>query len=139
MKSLKTIIDSADIPEPSELKSETGEAVLFDETSDETQVDHKNAELVKELIRKAREDVHKLEIENENLKKLADHRIQYSWGIYGFVFFFVTFSLAIVVLSGLKVLQINDNVLDVLLGTNMIQVVGVLYIVAKWLYPNNKK
>lgn len=133
MKSLKESINSSKSPQPSDLENITDEDSIFYEPIDERYKDHKNTELLIQF----REKANKLKIENENLKKLANHRITYSWWIFGFVVLFVLLSFMIIILSGLDVLKLNDNVLDVLLGTNMAQVVGVLYIVAKWLYPNN--
>lgn len=79
----------------------------------------------------------KLVIENTNLKKLSDHRLHYSWAIFVFVVLYTLSFIAIFVLVGIKFLCINDSVMKIFLGTNTIQIVGILYIVAKWLYPAN--
>jgi len=124
------------LPTPDELKDSTKEGEVYSETPQESQVDHKGNEALKLVQDKARESTNKLKIENVNLEQLAKHRIAYSWWIFGFVVTFLILVLTILILSGFKVIELNDNVLNTLLTTNMVQVVGVLYIVAKWLYPN---
>ena len=66
---------------------------------------------------------------------MSKHRIKYSWYIFYFVICFVLLTLLILVCVGKNQLQLSDDVLITLFATNMVQVVGVLYIVAKWLYP----
>lgn len=130
-------------PIPNDLKETTNEEEVYSETVEEAQSDHKGKEALDAIKSKATEALQeyklkneKLEIENQNLQKLATHRINFSWAIFGFVIAFVLFALSIVVLSGLSEestwkLTINDNVLDIILATNTAQVIGVLYIVAK--------
>jgi hypothetical protein len=95
------------------------------------------SEKAKEQVNKLKIANEKLKIDNDNLKKLAEHRIKYSWAIFIFVICFVSVSLGIVILSGLNILCLSDTILGALQGTNMVQVIGVLYIVTKWLYPAN--
>ena len=130
-------IQNIQLEEPSRLNTSSEEENIYTETAQESQLDHKNAEALKLLQDKAREENHKLTIENGNLEKLAKHRITYSWWIFGFVVIFLTMVLLIVTLNGFQIMKLNDNVIDTLLATNMVQVVGILYIVAKWLYPQN--
>jgi hypothetical protein len=138
-------------PIPTDLKDTTNEEEVYSETEEEAQSDHKDKEALDAIKAKATESLQeyklknkKLEIENQNLQTLAKHRINFSWAIFAFVIAFVLFALSIVVLSGISEestfkLNINDNVLDIILATNTVQVVGVLYIVAKWLYPASKE
>lgn len=136
MKSIKEII-GIKTPEPKDLQQTTQEEEIFNSypNLEKEYKEQKEAELLTQMKEKA----NKLKIENDNLKKLADHRIRYSWAILIFVVLFVIASITTVILTGNKILTINDNVLDILLATNTVQVVGVLYIVAKWLYPTNNK
>ena len=131
-------IGSVNLPEPSELKTSTDEEGVYNETPAESQTDHKSIEAFKLLQDKAREENNKLKIDNENLKKLADHRIDYSKWIFKLVASFIGAVFSIVVLDGFGVIEVEKDTLDILLKTNTVQVVGVLFIVAKWLYPNNK-
>ena len=131
-----TKINDINLPNPDELKDTTEEGKVYSETPQESQIDHKGNEALKLVQDKARESTNKLKIENGNLEKIAKHRITYSWWIFGFVVTFLILVLTILLLSGFKIIELNDNVLNTLLATNMVQVVGVLYIVAKWLYPN---
>ena len=129
-------ISDIKLPKPNELQKITKEHDIYNETPQESQSDHKNNEALKLVQDKAREDTNTLKIENANLEKLAKHRISYSWWIFAFVFTFLILVLSILLLSGFKIIVLSDNVLNTLLATNMVQIVGVLYIVAKWLYPN---
>lgn len=132
-------ISKVQLPTPSELKDKTDEEEIYVETPDEIQDEHKNANVLKEVQEKAREAVNTLKIENQNLQKLADHRIRYSWAILAFVVVFCLLVLRVVFLVGSEEMKLSDTVLNMLLGTTMVQVIGVLYIVAKWLYPQNGK
>ena len=128
-------IEEIKLPAPSSLNQFSDEEQIYTEAPSESQNDHKSVEALKLVQEKAREENNKLKIDNQNLKDLATHRIKYSKWILGFVILFVSTVLIILILSGYKILIFNDNVIDVLLATNTVQVVGVLYIVAKWLYP----
>lgn len=123
------------LPPPEELKNSTDEEKIYNETSEEAQGDHKKNQEIRLLQEKARVENNTLKIKNSNLENLAGHRIAYSWGLFGFVVLFMVSTLAVLLLSGKDNLTLSDTVLTVLLGTNMTQVIGVLYIVTKWLYP----
>lgn len=62
------------------------------------------------------------------------------WGIIcsgSFVLLFVASILRIVVFAGLGVLQLSDSVLVALISSTTANVVGILYIAFKWLFPAN--
>lgn len=129
-------IKSIKLPNIKDIERAKKEEKTFIEEPQESQEEHKNEEALKILQEKAKAELSKLTIENDNLKNLSQHRITYSWWIFGFVVLFVLIVLGIIVSNGLSWIVLNDNVLNILLATNTVQVVGVLYIIAKWLYPN---
>lgn len=131
-------IEGVKLPNPEELKDSTEEEKVYDETPQESQTDHKGNEALKLLQDKARQENNKLKIENDNLQNLANHRIEYSKWIFKLVTFVIIIVFTIVILDGFDIINLDKETLDILLKTNTVQVVGVLFIVAKWLYPNNK-
>lgn len=157
------ILDAIDdVTIPSDLSENSLEEIIYDETNEEIQHDHKNQETFNIYQHKAKEEISRLknenttlEIENDNLSKLANHRRYFSWAILVFVFIVVFITLYIVAQSGSpyvitfhtdenKSVQLlithyilSDKVLMTLLGTNLVQVVGILLIVVNWLYPSN--
>ena len=135
MSSIENIKD-VELPIPKDLGDSTDEETVYGETLEESQSDHKSREEFRLLQEKAREAINKLRIENENLKNLADHRIQYSKWIFWLVAVVISTVFTILILGGLEVVKIDKETLTALLRTNTMQVVGVLFIVAKWLYPH---
>jgi hypothetical protein len=131
-------IKDLNLPSPEQLKNSTEEEKVYTETPQESQIDHKGNEALKLLQDKARQENNKLKIENENLKNLADHRIEYSKWIFKLVSAVIAVVFIILLLDGFEIINLDKETLDILLKTNAVQVVGVLFIVAKWLYPNNK-
>lgn len=129
-------IKSVSLDKPSDLKDTTDEEEVYKESPEESQTDHKSIEALKLVQNKAREENNKLKIENGNLKKLAEHRIAYSWAIFIFVVIVVLIVLGIFIFSGLGKLTLSTDNLDTLLQTNTVQAIGILYIIAKWLYPH---
>lgn len=123
---------------PTDLKDTTEEIKLYELSANAVNIDDTDS-IDNTLVLKLQEKAKKLKIKNDNLIKLADHRIQFSWAIFVFVLLFSFFSLMILVCKGNGKLDISDEVIIVLLGTTVINVVGVLYIVTKWLYPQNVK
>ena len=131
-------IDDDDINNPTE------EEDIFNNEEVNTLVANNNyiqyeKEQYKQLLKKQIEEIKELQINNDNIEKLANHRIKYSWFIFWFVCIFFIYSLTIVLLNGFKIITISDTVLGILLGTNTADVIGVLFIVAKWLYPQEIK
>lgn len=126
-------IDSISIPSPEELNINNEEETIFADYIDDIPYEKTQEKFL------LKEKAKSLKIENDNLKKLNSHRINYSNYILCFVVVFVGLTIVIITLSGNKTLSINDNVLITLLSTNMFQVVGILYIVTKWLYPKTDK
>jgi len=157
----KDLFDSLDRLELPQLTDDTSEESTYIEPPIEAQHDHKDKEalvLVKETAReqlnKFKKKNEKLEIENSNLKKLAEHREAYSWAILLFVVVTVIITFYIVVQASTPVLfpildngkyykllitnyVISDNVIMTLLSTTLVQVIGILLLVVKWLYPSN--
>lgn len=123
---------------PTDLKDTTEEIKLYELSANAVNIDDTDS-IDNTLVLKLQEKAKKLKIKNDNLIKLADHRIQFSWAIFVFVLLFSFFSLMILVCKGNGKLDISDEVIIVLLGTTVLNVVGVLYIVTKWLYPQNVK
>lgn len=93
--------------------------------------------------------IRKLEIENDDLAKLGPHRRKSSWFILGVVFVFVLIAFSILFMSSFQIqsttedkavlfrtlIKLDNEVIMTLLATNTVQVVGLLYVVAKWLFP----
>jgi len=153
-----SIIASAKLPK--DLSDSTEEESVYSETAEEVQQDHKGKEAFDALKETATQQVQELKhnnatllIQNENLKKLSEHRRFYSWAVLAFVAIVFFFTLTIVILSGNSIILnlpnkeflilprilLSEEVLLMLLGTNMVQVVGILWLVVKWLYPSNGK
>ena len=131
-------IKEIELPSPSSLSQSSNEEQIYSETPAESQHDHKSIEALKLVQEKAREENNKLKIENQNLQNLASHRIVYSWWIFAFVVLVVIIILGIFIASGLGTLTISSDNLDTLLQSNTVQVIGILYIIAKWLYPQKQ-
>lgn len=145
----KVSLDSLDAVQIPELKEESREEELFEATEAKSHKEHKLLEAHETTLSIARAKIRKLEIENDDLAMLGPHRRKYSWWILGFVISFVLITFSILLMSSLQIeaatnekplsfrtLIILDNlVIMTLLATNTVQVVGLLYVVAKWLFP----
>lgn len=65
-------------------------------------------------------------------------RKRYLLSVFVFVQLFVFCVMAILVLCATSVLTLGERVQMVLLGTTTIDLVGLLYIAFKWLFPNRQ-
>lgn len=135
-------IENVDIPE---LEDESPEEELFTANEEDIHGDHTKAQ----MIDRSKQIIRTLKLQNDNLIMLSNLRKNYSWAIFCLSAFFLIVSMTIVILSAIticngqpsecfSILDLSDDVLLMILGTNVTQVIGILFIVAKWLYPNNK-
>ena len=112
-----TKIESVNLPKPNELKDSTEEEQVYNETPEESQIDHKSLEALTLVQDKAREENNKLKIINENLTNLANHRIDYSKWIFKLVAGVIVAVFGIVILDGFGVIEVETATLDILLKT----------------------
>jgi hypothetical protein len=119
---------------PTDLKNESEEEQLFEDKPGSDYEEQKKALAYRESSEKSQQVIQKLKIENTDLALLGPYRRKYSWWIFIFAVSFVLLAMALLLLSGFQVITISDQVLITLLATNTVQVVGLLYIVAKWLF-----
>ena len=145
----KLTIESIDRVQLPPMDESSLEEALFEAPEASTHEDHKLLEANKHTLEVAKQKIRKLEIENDDLAMLGPHRRTYSWWILAFVLAFVVITFVILVLSSLQIehvsktdvaqfytlLSLDNKVLMTLLATNTVQVVGLLYVVAKWLFP----
>lgn len=143
-------LDDIQIPDLDETSREEG---LFETTEAKSHIEHKEREATETVLNLAKEKIRKLEIENDDLAMLGPHRRKYSWWILAFVFLFVIATFSIVLMSSFQVeavaanqklffrtvINLDNAVLMTLLATNTVQVVGLLYVVAKWLFPRKSE
>jgi hypothetical protein len=123
---------------PTDLDESSKEEGIFVDDPGEDYDAQKKALAYKESSEKSKQEIQRLKIENADLEMLGPHRRKYSWWIFGFVAFFVLLAFITLFFTGLNIINLSENVLITLLTTNMFQVVGLLYIVAKWLFtPKN--
>ncbi|HTJ13499.1 MAG TPA: hypothetical protein VL547_15800 [Dinghuibacter sp.] len=94
---------------------------------------------------KREEEVRKLKIQNDLLqakfeKITGDNKARktHSLLIFVMVFFWLVSVVALLALSGLGILCLSDKVLITLLTTTTINVIGLLVIVANYLFNKNK-
>lgn len=73
--------------------------------------------------------------ELESKKQDREQRRIFSYIILGFVCIYMLCVLAVVCLDGLGLLSVDSNIQSVLLGTTTIEVIGLLAIVARYLFP----
>lgn len=78
--------------------------------------------------RSIREDIYGKEQERKMRKNYARR-------IFIFLSTYAGLVLAIIVLNGFKLLSLSDTVLCVLLGTSLADVIGLMAIVARYLFP----
>jgi len=140
-------ITGVEIPEV--LADSSEEESIFKSTEAGTHKDHKQRQAAEQVLDVAKQRIRTLEIENDDLAKMGPHRRTYSWWVFGFSTSFVISSLVIVLLSSWQIpasenafktlIKLDTSILITLLSTNMVQVVGLLFIVAKWLYPSIDK
>ena len=145
----KISFDSIDNVRVPELDDASREEKLFETVEATTHQEHKLLEASEATLNIAKEKIRKLEIENDDLAKLGPHRRRYSWFILGFVFVFVLIAFSILLMSSFQIqsttedkvaffrtlIKLDNEVIMTLLATNTVQVVGLLYVVAKWLFP----
>lgn len=148
----KISLDSLDKVQLPDLEKESAEEELFQASEASTHEDHKLAKASQAALNTAVQKIRKLAIENDDLAMLGPHRRKYSWWILSFVFFFVITTFSILVLSSIQIalpqkniespfytiLNLDNEVLITLLATNTVQVVGLLFVVAKWLFPTKE-
>lgn len=140
-------LDDIEIPE---LEDSSIEEELFAATEEGSHKEHKVREAQESVLSLAKERIRKLEIENNDLAMLDPHRRLYSWWILGFAiaFVFITFTFLFLASYQTEVITedkstiyktlivLDKEVMMTLLATNTVQVVGLLYVVAKWLFPS---
>jgi len=142
-------LDSLDDIQIPELDDASREEELFEATEAKSHKEHKLLEAHETTLSIAKERIRKLEIENDDLAMLGPHRRAYSWWILGFVISFVLATFTVLLMSSFQIeviaedktasfrtlLKLENEVVMTLLATNTVQVVGLLYVVAKWLFP----
>lgn len=155
------LFDTLDKIELPDLEADATEESTYFEEPEEARSDHKEKEKFDLVLAKATEQVNKLKNENEklaiengNLKKLAEHRETYSWAILAFVIATVIATFYIIIQASTPTLfpildngkyykllitkyVMSDQVIMMLLGTTLAQVLGILWLVVNWLYPSN--
>tara|TARA_B100000745_G_C20154332_1_gene395603 strand:- start:1009 stop:1506 length:498 start_codon:yes stop_codon:yes gene_type:complete len=149
----KVSLDSLDSLVLPDLEDTSAEEELFESSESAKHQEHKLLEAHSHALNLAKQRIRKLEIENDDLALLGPHRRHYSWWILGFVFLFVFTTFLLLVLSAVQIetpqsgqpstyhslIEIDNEVMMTLLATNTVQVVGLLYVVAKWLFPNKSE
>lgn len=91
----------------------------------------------KELERKRRETEQQAKEDELNLQRimLVERKRYASW-LFRLSAFWLGFIGIFLVLASLKTLAVNDSVLIALITTTTANVLGLFYIVARWLFPN---
>ncbi|MDQ6989922.1 MAG: hypothetical protein Q9M19_08560 [Mariprofundaceae bacterium] len=131
---------------PKNLSSESKEESIYEHNEAPTHQEHKVREGTEQALELAKQQIRTLQINNDDLAQLGPHRRLYSWWILGFSIFFIISVLVVLILASYQValserelgtmLKLDNEVLITLLATNTVQVVGLLFIVAKWLFPS---
>lgn len=146
MSNKLTLEDIAKAPIPEDLPKKSAEEDLYTTSEPAVHHDHKTSQ----ALRMAEEDIRKLNLENDALKAQNELRIKCSCYILWFVALFVIATFATLVAGSYELsytgkdgavtfrpfLAIDSKVLITLLTTTTIQVIGLLTIVVKWLFPN---
>lgn len=146
-------LDSLDKIQIPDLDDDSREEELYTATEANSHKEHKLLEAHETTLNIAKERIRKLEIENDDLAMLGPHRRAYSWWILGFVISFVLVTFAVLLMSSFQIeviaedktssfrtlLKLENEVVITLLATNTVQVVGLLYVVAKWLFPTKSQ
>lgn len=149
----KLSLDAIDHIKLPSLEDSSKEEALYEAKEPKIHSEHKLLEAHEAVLAEAKQKIRKLEIENNDLALLGPHRRQYSWWILGFVILFVIISFSVLLMSSYQIevigegksigfrtlIKLDNEVLMTLLATNTVQVVGLLYVVAKWLFPTKSK
>lgn len=87
-----------------------------------------------------RQVIEKLRQENKNLEATRDLRKQYATCIFKFLVLWSIALLIILVMCGFNFLsyKLSDNVLMTLIGGTTANVIGLVLVIAKGLFPSNK-
>lgn len=75
---------------------------------------------------------HELQVE----RVMLDERKRYAFRLFGLSFFWLLFIGVYLILAGMSFLKAADSVLIALITTTTANVLGLFYIVARWLFPN---
>ncbi|PCK03621.1 MAG: hypothetical protein COA42_20460 [Alteromonadaceae bacterium] len=140
-------LDALDTIQIPTLAEQSIEDELYQSSEKQSHEEHKVRGAQDEALGVAREKIRKLEIENDDLARLGPHRRKYSWWILYFVIAFVTVTFVTLLMSSYQIkisdgdayrtlINLDKEVVVTLLATNTVQVVGLLYVVAKWLFPS---
>lgn len=149
----KLSLDTLDQIKLPALDDSSEEETLYEAKEPKIHNEHKLLEAHEAVLAEAKQKIRKLEIENNDLALLGPHRRNYSWWILGFVILFVIISFSVLLMSSYQIevvgegevvdfrtlIELDNEVLMTLLATNTVQVVGLLYVVAKWLFPTKSK
>jgi hypothetical protein len=84
-----------------------------------------------------RQSLRRRDLTNTDYENDIRSRKHFAWGIFGLMCFWLTCVLAIVVLTGLKVLTLDKTVLITLVTSGSVNVIGVFNHVAKHLFRNS--
>ncbi|MCX8519522.1 MAG: hypothetical protein ORN21_05260 [Methylophilaceae bacterium] len=89
---------------------------------------------------KSRHELERAIQELEESKEIRKMRIAYASKIFWLILFWLIIVMSSVLLSGshLRGFTLSDSVLIAFMTTTTVNVLGLFYIVAKWLFANNK-
>lgn len=147
----KFTVDQLDgIQVPDDLEGNNKELELFFSSNEpDVHSDHKTVAAQEETLELVKQRLRKLTIENDDLAMLGPHRRLFSWFIFGFGVLFTVVTIVYLIAATVPVniqvgelmvertyVQVDDSVLKILLGTSLAQVVGLMYVVARWLFPS---
>ncbi|MBL1260374.1 MAG: hypothetical protein COB33_007580 [Thiotrichaceae bacterium] len=146
----KISIDNiGDVKIPDDISTTSEEEKIFWTTEVESHSEHKHLEGKSQALEIAKQQIRTLKISNDDLAQLGPHRRKYSWWVLVFTILFVFVVTLIVGLSSWQIevsekeyrtlIKLEDEVLITLLATTTVQVVGLLYVVARWLFPTLDK
>jgi len=144
-----SIDDIGEARQPDEIDKVSAEETIFETREVDSHNEHKILQGKTQALELAKQKIRTLKIQNDDLAQLGPHRRKYSWWVLGFSITFVVIVLTILVLSSLQIvagesgfrtiIKLENEVLITLLATNTVQVIGLLYVVARWLFPTIDK
>lgn len=86
------------------------------------------------------EELRSLQIEQDGRKQYFELRKKWSWILCGVLIPTLIFQFTLVVLVGLKKLSFteNKNLVEIVCSGNFLQVIGLVYIVVRFLFPSSQ-
>ena len=112
--------------------------ILSSEGKDEKKQEEESTEIggkpIEETLAYQRAYIEKMREENENLKQDREQRKIFGYCIFAFMCVYMIIAISIVFMCGWGKIQLSDMVIITLIGSTLVEVIGIFNFVVRYLF-----